>query len=150
MTTEPWKLIGDKYSPNLRKWLTRNKRWMNNLPLVYRWKDGGLYIGRKEVDENWFSGSRLWGVLTGGKSATVFAHVPDWAQHLTEVEGFWHRYSVIGRCAIDPEHTRVFIGDETRWQIDGDRRLCLWCNACDQELQRWTEQVERSAWKAVA
>lgn len=147
---EPHKLVGDKYSPNLRRWLTRNRRWMNNLPLVYRWRDGGLYIGRKEADDNWFSGARLWGVLSGGKSGVVYAHPPGWAQHLVEIEGFWQRYAETGRCAIDPEHSRGFIGDETRWQINGDHRSCLWCGECQQTLHRWTEQVNRSAWRPAA
>jgi hypothetical protein len=144
----PWNLVGDRYSPNLRKWLMRDRRWMTlNLPLVYQWGDGDLYIGRREKDDGWFTGSRLWGVLNGGGMGTVHAYPSCWSQNLTEVLGFWDRYATSGRCAIDTDHSRSFIGDETRWAVDGDHRNCLWCGQHSQSLHRWTETIDRSAWK---
>ncbi|GAM01719.1 hypothetical protein [Sphingomonas parapaucimobilis] len=151
LSVEPHKLVGDKYSPNLRHWLNRNRRTYRSYPLVYQWEDGGRYIGWLDDDDvGYFTGTRLMGALSGGGMGKIFAHVPSWAAQLTEVEGFWQRYVDQGRCAIDPEHKTSFIGDDTRWQVEGDTRNCLWCGNCTQALHRWTEQVERSAWKDAA
>ncbi len=149
MGVEPHTLVGAKYSPNLAKWLKRNRRWMNNLPLVYRWQDGGLYIGHRD-DDGWFSGARIIGVLCGGKSGTVYAYPPEWGQHLVEQADFWDRYAAVGRCAIDPEHKRSFIGEDTRWLVNGESRQCLWCGQGHQTLHRWSETVEHKAWRSAA
>jgi hypothetical protein len=41
-----------------------------------------------------------------------------------------------------------FIGGENRWKQTGDTRECQWCGA-KQHLERWTETVEREAWRAA-
>ena len=67
---------------------------------------------------------------------------------LEEIPDFWERYAAVGRCAIDENHTMSFIGDENRWKQTGDTRVCQWCGAT-QHLDRWTETVEREAWRAA-
>ena len=143
-------LVGDRYSPNLRKWLKSNRR--SHLEAsVFQWNDGGLYIGVMESDDGWFTGSKLWAVLNGGRgSQQTWAHPPEWASHLKEIPDFWSKYAAIGRCAIDPEHARVWIGEETRWKVDGDVRECLWCGNHKQTFRRWTKNVDCSAWENVA
>ena len=68
------------------------------------------------------------------------------------MDGFWERYQAIGRCAIDPGHTEVFLRDETRWETaaDGESRRCRcrWCGSFTQILRRYTVQIERTEWVA--
>lgn len=135
-------LQGDRYSPNLRSWLTR-ERFGGATPSVYSDPAGTPWIGWIDED-TWFIGSRLWRVLTVGKKAEAGC----WTfpiSDLTERAGFWEQYAEAGRCAIDPEHSHVFIGEETRWTTDGDERTCNWCG-CQQRLERWTEPRERQRW----
>jgi len=143
--TPPRQLQGAKYSPNLGRWLARNRRQFGDRPGVYRDADSVLFFGKIE-DHGFFIGARMWGVLAGNKRGSIYAYEPRIGLELTEVEGFWDRYAEQGRCAMDPEHRTSFIGDDTRWQVDGDHRECLWCGQCSQTLRRWTEHVERSAW----
>jgi len=66
---------------------------------------------------------------------------------LTLLADFWSDYARIGRCAIDTDHSRHFIGGDTRWAVSGDIRSCLWCEGHTQTLRRWTETVERERWE---
>ncbi len=136
---------GDKYSPNLHRWL---KHWpyrgAESAPEVFRNTDGLLYIGIVH-DDGWFSGALLNTVLCNGVRADIGAYAPPFvAQKLKRVDGFWEAYQERGRCAIDPEHRVNFQGD-TRWSADGDSRRCAWCGHV-QYRRRWTESVERSGW----
>lgn len=67
---------------------------------------------------------------------------------LTPVPGFWDEYARVGRCAIDTDHSRFFIGDVTRWAENGDARSCKWCGNHRQVRRRWTETVKRECWEA--
>ncbi|MEW9855894.1 hypothetical protein [Novosphingobium sp. M1R2S20] len=141
-------LQGDKYSPNLRAWLTKQSARNRSLPLVYADKDGDKLIGWIDEDQ-WFIGSRLNRVLGVGRKADVWCWtIPT--SSLTELDEFWQRYTVAGRCAIDTEHNGFFIGEQTRWRQAGDTRECLWCDGFWQVQVRWTECVARSRWEAAA
>ncbi|MBB4856970.1 hypothetical protein HNO88_000267 [Novosphingobium chloroacetimidivorans] len=136
-------LTGDKYSPNLRKWLVQ-ARFGGALPTVYTDKDACRWIGWID-EETWFIGTRLAQVLGRGRRAEIGCWTFP-VSDLSPLDGFWKRYAEIGRCAIDTAHASYFIGEDTRWQVDGDRRDCLWCGDHTQTLKRWTEEVEREAW----
>lgn len=134
---------GGRYSPNLYRWLTDRRftyrPWMSR---VYRDAEQVLWIGT--LDSGDLFGIRLMTVLCLGPKAETAC----WAglHDLHEVTDFWDRYVVEGRCAVDPEHRIAFVGDETRWQRDEDRRSCLWCGKGQQTLRRWTQAVEREQW----
>lgn len=135
---------GDKFSPNLYKWLTMPRR-NHRSARVFADRDGVLWIG-SVYEPGWFIGARLLNVLCMGRSADSTCIYG--LRGLTEVLGFWERYAADGRCAIDTQHEMHFMGDKTRWQTDGDTRRCLWCGNFSQVLKRWTETltVEREAW----
>lgn len=134
---------GAKYSPNLHRWLTmRSKKHHAWTSRVYRDNYGVLLIGR--LDDGYLIGTRLYDVLCNGTKAGSWA-IAD--RGFVEVVDFWPRYVAEGRCAIDPEHERFFVGDDTRWTQDGDTRACLWCGKAQQVLTRWTETVERQEWR---
>ena len=138
-----WALEGDRYSPNLRRWMRENSRHHGND--VFADKDGKLWIGWID-DGPSFIGSRLWRVLTVGGRAEVGCWMFP-VSDLTPVPDFWANYARIGRCAIDPDHSHYFIGDETRWTEQGDTRSCNWCGNHRQFRHRWTETVERQRWE---
>jgi len=135
---------GAKYSPNLYKWLTmRNKKHHAWTSRVYRDGSGTLWIGMLDLGD--LIGARLMNVLCCGAKAESFCYVG--MRGLVEVADFWPRYVRDGRCAIDTEHCTYFVGDDTRWTVDGDTRACLWCGKAQQVLVRWTETVERQQWR---
>lgn len=137
---------GAKYSPNLHRWLTSPKRKHRaRTSRVYRDVEGTLWIGR--IDDGSLIGARLYGVLCYGAKAESACWVN--LRGLVEVADFWPRYLAEGRCAIDPEHARYFVGDDTRWTQEGDTRECLWCGKARQVLARWTEAVERQEWRTL-
>ena len=137
---------GAKYSPNLHKWLTsrlsKHRAWTSR---VYRAADGSLWIGMLDLGD--LVGARLNSVLCNGSKENSACWVN--LRGLVEVADFWPRYVENGRCAIDTEHERYFIGDDTRWTVDGDTRACLWCGNAKQVMERWTETVERNEWQTV-
>ena len=138
---------GEKYSPNLYQWLAkRNDIMRRRYSRVYRDADGSLFIGWFSEDHAYeFHGARLGDVLCRGGLATLWC----WPRLvLEEVPDFWERYTAVGRCAIDVDHTMSFIGGENRWKQTGDTRECQWCGA-KQHLERWTETVAREAWRAM-
>ncbi len=136
---------GIKYSPNLYKWLTDPRRpYRASESFVFEDSNGLQWIGR--LEDRAIIGERLIAVLCQGRSAISKFWMG--VEGLVEVKGFWEQYVQKGRCAIDPQHLMHFAGDETRWQQEGDSRLCLWCGQ-RQELARWTETVERQEWRAV-
>ena len=132
-----------RYSPNLYKWLTaRGKEYRSTHSRIYRDHDGMLYIGM--MDDGFLIGSRLGKVLCEGAKAESWCY--GQTRLMVEVTDFWQRYVRDGRCAIDTEHNTHFVGDGSRWAIDGDRRTCLWCGNAEQVLTRWTETVQRELW----
>lgn len=144
LTGHPWKLVGDRYSPNLSKWCAKNGKMTRNE--VYRHVSGQLYIGW--LDDGHLIGSRLWQVLTSGGRAEAFCW-PAYGKELTLLPAFWVDYARIGRCAIDTDHTRHFISDDGRWSENGDQRTCTWCGH-QQRRERWVESVQRERWRSAA
>lgn len=138
---------GAKFSPNLHKWLThRERKYRGWTSRVYRDAEGVLWVGM--LDDGGMLGARLYGVLCNGSQEPSACWVN--LKGLVELDGFWLRYMADGRCAIDTEHARHFVGDDTRWTVDGDARSCLWCGKARQVLARWTETVERQKWLPAA
>lgn len=136
-----------KFSPNLYRWLTArsNVRAARNSH-VYSDADGALWIGEK-WDDGCFSGSRLNAVLCNGPTEIRGSYERSYfVAGLVQVQTFWERYMADGRCAIDVAHTTAFIGEDSRWRVQGDSRSCLWCGKATQTMRRWTEAVERSEW----
>ena len=137
---------GAKYSPNLHRWLNcrtrKHRAWTS---LVHRDADGTLYIGMM-VDGD-LIGAKLNAVLCNGSKAESWCYTKTTG--MVEVADFWPRYMRDGRCAIDTEHARYFVGDDTRWTQDSDTRTCLWCGKARQVLARWTEAVERQEWRTL-
>jgi hypothetical protein len=122
--------------------MRKNGRHAND---VFADKDGKLWIGWID-DGPSFIGSRLWRVLTVGGRAEVGCWMFP-VGDLTLMPDFWANYARIGRCAIDPDHSRYFIGNETRWTEQGDTRACNWCGNHLQFRHRWTENVEHQRWE---
>ncbi|MBU2765817.1 hypothetical protein HAP94_06305 [Acidithiobacillus ferrivorans] len=142
---------GPQFSPNLHRFLrNRGKAWANTCR-VFRDADNVLWIG--SLDYGWLHGARLMGVLCHGTLERVMAHVPSigFRGDLQEITSFWADYMRIGRCALDPEHQKSFVGDETRWAVsdDGHHRSCLWCGNAHQKLETWVEQVQHERWAAL-
>ncbi len=130
---------GPQFSPNLYRFLKRKGQAWADACRVYRDADNILRIGL--LDDGWFHGAWLMGVLCYGTLEQVWAHPPGNLGYLQEITDFWADYMRIGRCAIDPEHIRSFIGDETRWAVHGDERSCLWCGNAHQKLRTRVEEV---------
>ena len=132
------------YSPNLYRWLRKKGHFFSDggvLQSVFSVKAGTrsaesfgagtLLIGyrccdvdRNPVDKD-FIGVRLMAALCRGGKADSCCYAGI-AGDLVEVTGFWDRYLVVGRCAIDPEHEEYFSGAD-RYAIAGEVRTCLWC-----------------------
>ena len=139
---------GEKYSLNLYQWLTKRddkmRAWASRV--FYRDADGSLFVGWAHEDHPGdFFGARMGHILCYGSRAGLWCYS---SLALEEIPDFWDHYAAVGRCAIDVDHTMSFIGDENRWKQTGDTRVCQWCGA-KQHLERWTETVEREAWRAM-
>lgn len=146
-----------KYSLNLYKFLKRRARELPNLELSQVFPDifqdnetKLLWIGWLE-ERQWFHGCRLNGVLCNHKTQTFAFYVPQHFKHgLTKLPGFWDEYRQIGRCAIDSDHEIAFVGEETRWKTEGDKRECLWCGNFTQILVIQHKVIERRRWVKAA
>jgi len=144
---------GEKFSPNLFRWLKNQKRHGFSLDeLVVCRADGdngALYIGRLERD-GWLSGSSLRTVLARGGRASTFACPPGFGFKL--VADFWRNYERDGRCAIDPDHRQHFQGDDGRYVVssDGTERVCTWCGL-RQAKARWVKVTRKKcfAWAST-
>ena len=140
---------GDKYSPNLYKFMTQKDHAITSTCAnVYRDKQGALWLGYRD-EEGWFMGARLIAVLCNGRKAVVFAHPPKMGSALVEVRGFWQRYIADGRCAIDKAHDMYFVGDKTRWEVKGNHRSCLWCGKVQQQKKIRVTKVRTEEWVKV-
>lgn len=135
---------GDKYSPNLYRWLIKHLRHVSNIE-VYAAKYGELWIGTGP-DGAWFHGVRMLSVLCNGGRAESMAYQLRQVGPMKLVDDFWDRYLRDGRCAIDRDHGMFFIGDEARWKVKGNRRECLWCGNCVQRRKVYTEKVKHTVW----
>ncbi len=140
-----WALTGDRYSPNLARWTKKNCQHWN--PEVFQDAEGTMWVGY--IDEGrFFIGSRMARVLTFGGRAEMGCWMFP-ISDLTPMPSFWTDYARIGRCAIDTDHLRGFIGSETRWSEDGDTRSCNWCGSHAQTRRRWIERVKRERWETT-
>lgn len=133
---------GARFSPNLYRWLA-SRAERKSLSLVYRDHSNTLWIGYPDGCGG-LIGQRLMNVLCSGPKASSACWIN--LGRLTEIADFWPRYVRDGRCAIDPEHRIAYVGDDTRWSVDGDTRKCVWCGGVTQVLRRWTETIERQTW----
>jgi len=138
--------LGPKYSPNLHAWVRKNWKDSATKIVVTRPDNEGLrYIGLLHKDF-WMSGTRLNAVLCNGAKEKTWALSPEHHSLKAGIDGtFWKRYMRDGRCAIDADHTMVFIGDETRWKTEEGTRECQWCGHHVQVLLDWTEVVHKTA-----
>lgn len=136
---------GEKFSPNLHRFMKNKGAALASVQLVYEDLDGILWIGY--CDDHFFNGTRLVSVLCDHKAQT-FAHIGK-AQTLTEVSDFWERYLRDGRCAIDQNHSMYFLNDSSRWKTNGDIRSCQWCGHHVQVKLTWKETTDHSAWVAA-
>ena len=136
----------EKFSPNLHRWLVAGgKSSRITHSRVYRLADGTRWIGY--LDEDFFIGSRLMGVLCNGRREDSAAYPLARMGTMEEDIGFWDRYLAIGRCAIDPEHREHFINAQNRFsEVSKDVRCCNWCGQ-RQVLKRWKETVTREKWE---
>ena len=153
-----------KYSKNLYNWLRRRQRERPDFPdekillPVFRCENGMLWIGSVEenlfhfdcISKAWFIGCMLIEILCNGASQKDCAYrVGYHMKELHLIPDFWEQYLADGRCAIDREHQMSFIGDESRWKVDGSIRDCLWCGKHRQSLVKWEEIVCKEEWKPV-
>jgi hypothetical protein len=137
-----------RYSPNLHAWIRQQWGDTNCQIVVTNTCEFGPYIGAIDA-AGWVIGSQLNSVLCNGKRANTWALTPNHHSLIAGVdEAFWPRYIRDGRCAIDQDHQGFFIGDETRWNLTGSVRECLWCGHHVQVKLDWTEivAVNHSAW----
>lgn len=120
--------LGDKYSPNLYKYMRKNKG-AQMYARAYKDNDGHVWIGY--IHEGDFIGARLNAILCNGSKVLTFCY--SRFDGLEEIKSFWPGYIRIGRCAIDPEHQTPFLGD-TRWEQKEGIRSCRWCGSFTQKL----------------
>lgn len=116
---------GDKFSPNLHKWLKKNFREHEFETKVFINNNGMKFIGFFDED-GWFYGSNLIGVLCNGEKEKTWAYPPNHAKNHQEIKGFLDAYIKDGRCAIDPEHKEYFRGN-SRWSKYDNIKVCTWC-----------------------
>ena len=135
-----------RYSPNLYKWLRKNKNIAGRIQVFVSSIDDTRWIGFCD-DYGQFHGSSLMGVLC--RVEQVFAYCNKrFSESLTVIPDFWDRYVVDGRCAIDQAHAHVFVGDETRWHNTSDTtRACLWCGEVTQRLETRLVTKEIKEWR---
>ena len=144
--------LGAKYSPNLYRWLKQRPHWsevdvfQTTADTLILGPKGTLIIGFVDVRDFW--GNQLMHVLCEGVKAGSWCYLGA-ASHVEKIEGFWDRYITDGRCAIDPEHQVTFLNDDTRWQVRGNTRSCLWCGKATQVLNRWTQTIEHERWETT-
>lgn len=115
--------IHQKFSPNLFKYLRRDRRKRGsffNESTFYR-RDGDLFFGI--LHDGDFIGNRVWPILCRGlkEHGWCFACEGDL---FMEDPAFFASYLKIGRCALDPEHTMSFLNSDSRYTATGD---CTWC-----------------------
>lgn len=140
--------LSPSFSPNLYRWMRTSAHFHVDggvTEAVYRVKPGtpaARYLGAGSLmigypvegypGDTDFSGARLIGVLCNG-SGERRACFGNLAPDLELVEGFWERYLVVGRCALDPNHLEHFLGGD-RFRVTDDSRTCLWCGGTHQRV----------------
>jgi len=154
--------VSASFSPNLYRWMKSCGhayqdggvaeavfRVLPGTRLANEYGAGSLMIGcaynQYEGDMD-FSGSLLIAVLCNGAKAPRYC-LPGAVIMLEKVEGFWDRYLLVGRCAIDSDHKDHFCGNE-RYSVEGDVRTCLWCGEQHQKVVTSRIVVDES-WVAI-
>lgn len=82
---------------------------------------GTLMLGY--VDDAYFIGTKMMNALCNGAKASHMAH--PISDCIDEIEGFWNKYLLTGRCVIDTDHIHYFMGD--RFDEQSETRTCRWC-----------------------
>jgi hypothetical protein len=139
-----------RFSPNLFKWLRKNKNIADRIQVFISSIDATLWIGFQDElgGHICFHGNRLMGVLTGVDKYTYAHSATQFNESLTVIPDFWDRYVTDGRCAIDQAHAHGFVGDETRWHNTSDTaRACLWCGKVTQQLETRLVTTEIKEWR---
>ena len=144
---------GHKFSPNLWKWMKKNRKRFFNLK-VYLYSEEEinphLYIGEMSESDTCLSGAKLAAVITRGSRQEVYC-MPWGRSCFKQVPDFWEKYISIGRCAIDPAHFWTFANEKEapRWSVseDGKSRQCLWCGL-EQVLEKYVYTENRTRWVA--
>ena len=126
------------YSKRLHQWLKTHGRSGDNLyqvssgsKLARVYGSGSFFIGQPYNDyegDTDFSGAMLMQVLCMGRSVIRACFSGD-APELIEVAGFWGRYEVVGRCAIDPTHQIDFRDNDKRFHAVHGQQFCKWCSS---------------------
>lgn len=140
---------GSKYSPNLYKFLKKNK---GRSFKVFEDKEGYLWIGDYEEGfgnpKGYFVGHRLIRVLCEGSKVIPFAWIAKSLGELKELRHFWDDYKIIGRCAIDLDHSMWFQGDENRFSKSefGESRSCDWCGQKQKRVET-SHKIIKTRWE---
>ena len=151
---------GDKYSPNLFKFLKALSPLRRESIQVFKRSESklfcgdGLWIGTLDgkPGDQWLHGCRLNSALCFGVKAArreMFAHPIRSNENFELLENFWSEYERIGRCAIDSEHTQQFIGGHGRWASTATHRHCLWCGEVVQEKTTFIKTEVRDVWTTI-
>lgn len=127
--------IHEKYSPNLYK----NLKSLTSIsvyksPKVFRDNDGCLWLG--VIYDGDFIGCRFNRCLAKPNVISELGCYSSLTHELKEVQDFWEEYQSKGRCAIDVDHTMIFINDLTRYTKMGDVRACNWCGLEQKKRKR--------------
>lgn len=137
---------GARFSPNLFSFLNciRNRKGFAPRARVFTTTDLTMWIGFFD-DTNMFVGAKLMRALCLGSETEITC--PINLGPLTEVEDFWQRYLLVGRCAVDPKHNSSFVSDESRWSVSGSVRTCVWCSDFSQKIFTYLAEPEvKTCW----
>lgn len=137
---------GNKYSPNLYKWLAGAKYRRDTSEIWHPMNQSDtLFIGFVCREFRNFVGSRLGQVLCYGNKAASGEYIGMHQDSLLLIPNFWSEYYEIGRCAIDRDHSKWFVSED-RWETKGHVRRCKWCGNCTQKLVKKKVVSTHEAW----
>jgi hypothetical protein len=116
---------GAKYSPNLYAFLRkRRSSGVLRRSSVYRDVKGTLWMGFID-DLGSFNGVKLERTLLDGAKTDILCYAD--LGPLTRIDNFWAQYVADGRCVFDRAHKVHFVGNDTRYSVQGGVRSCRWC-----------------------
>ena len=151
----------DKYSRYFYNWIKKKqgtygtsiycmqRSAIDGLFLKFEFDNAGrpdIYIGSEKDGDIY--GSRIGSILIGDRGINIHSKTDN---TIDISEWFWERYLRIGRCIFDKNHTVNFQYAESRYRIEGNTRICNWCN-CKQEykLQKSVVTIENGKYVNVA